>query len=196
MIMKEGFNQFEAVNYNSPEGKDVKGRLDFFKKILTPLFSKALHEAWRTPRKKDDGTYEPQIKTTEDQDWIENHAGSNEVDIANTPFPELPQDWQTSNADSMDVALNEIFYAIENGQSLDVAFIEDASVALHDDWLSRNKDNALPEQAVPFSELSEEDQERDRAIIRIALKTYVAYRDNFDWIGGPPESAPIMDDPR
>jgi hypothetical protein len=57
-----------------------------------------LHEDWRKTRLNEDGTYEPRLKNTSDQEWIAAHDGSTEVDIANTTYENLPADWQAENA--------------------------------------------------------------------------------------------------
>ncbi len=45
-------------------------------------------------------------------------------------------------------------------------FIKDAGSVIHDKWLERNKDWASVEQNKPYSELSEEEKDKDRAIIK------------------------------
>lgn len=55
--------------------------------------SNLLHDEWREPRKKEDNSFEPRIKKTKDEDWVKK-SGTDEEDIANTYFSELPSDWQ------------------------------------------------------------------------------------------------------
>lgn len=51
-----------------------------------------MHEVWRNSRKREDGTYESRIKKSKDEEW--NLAyGTDEVDIANCTFEELPSNW-------------------------------------------------------------------------------------------------------
>ncbi len=52
------------------------------KELLSYSMGADLHEAWRTGRKREDGTYEPRMKKTKDQAYIDAHGGNNEVDIA------------------------------------------------------------------------------------------------------------------
>ncbi len=141
-------------------------------RLVTQLGS-LLHDEWRAPRKKEDGTYEPRPKKTKDQEWAKNH-GTEEVDIANTDYANLPEDWKGENKISAEIAMEEIYKALENGQELDDAFIEQASAVIHEKWLERNKDWAPAEQNKPYGELSEEEKDKDRAIIKKAIEIFQA----------------------
>ena len=70
------------------------------------------------------------------------------------------------------MAIAEVEKAIKNNLALDDSFLELASSVLHDKWLERNGSWAPPEQNKPYSELSEEEKEKDRVIIRQAMKLY------------------------
>lgn len=138
-----------------------------------------LHDEWRKPRWRE-GTkdYEPRIKQTKDEEWSNAHGGSIEVDIANTSYENLPSEWQEENKMSAEVAINEVEKAIENDVLLDDSFIEEASSMLHDKWLERNGGWAPSEQNKPYSELTEEEKEKDRVIIRKAIE--VCVKEDFD----------------
>ena len=129
-----------------------------------------LHEEWRQPRYREiTKDYEPRIKKTKDSAWMQAHGGATEVDIANTPYEDLPSEWQGENKSSAEVAVTEVVNALYGGVgSLNESFIETASSTLHDKWLERNGSWAPPEQKLPYSELSEEEKEKDRVIIRKA----------------------------
>jgi hypothetical protein len=130
-----------------------------------------LHEEWRKPRYREDSKdYEPRIKKTEDKVWSQAHEGAMEVDIANTSYEDLPSEWQGENKISAEVAVSEVEKAVEAGLPLDESFLEVASSTLHNKWLERNGSWAPPEQNVPYSELSEEEKEKDRVIIRKAIE--------------------------
>ena len=130
-----------------------------------------LHEEWRKPRWREESKdYEPQIKKTKDQAWSQSHGGVVEVDIANTPYEDLPSEWQGENKISAEAAVTEVEKAIEAGTPLDESFVEAASSTLHDKWLERNGSLAPPEQNKPYGELSEEEKEKDRVIIRKAIE--------------------------
>ena len=130
-----------------------------------------LHDEWRAPRKQDGGAYEPRVKTTRDTAWIDAHH-SDQVDIANSAYTELPADWQYENQASARVAMKEVWKAIANGEQLDNAFVEKASDFIHHMWLWRNSKWAPVELHKPYADLPEEEKEKDRAIIRKAIEIY------------------------
>ena len=130
-----------------------------------------LHEEWRKPRYREDSKdYEPRIKKTNDQAWSKAHCGAVEVDIANTPYESLPNDWQGENIISAEVAVAEVEEAIKAGVPPDEAFIEATCSMLHDRWLERHGSSAPPEQNRTYAELSEKEKEKDRVIIRKAIE--------------------------
>jgi len=132
-----------------------------------------LHEEWRKPRYREDSKdYEPRIKKTKDEAWSQAHGGAVEVDIANTPYEGLPSEWQGENKISAEVAITEVEKAIKVGTPLNESFIEAASSTLHDKWLERNGSWAPVEQNKPYAELSEEEKEKDRVIIRKAVEVW------------------------
>jgi len=130
-----------------------------------------LHDEWRAPRwREETKDYEPRIKGTKDELWQIGHDGKKEVDIANTPYRDLPEDWKGENKISAEVAVGEIEKAKAAGEKnlRGDAFIEKASAVMHEKWLERNGSWAPPEQNKPYAELSEEEKEKDRVIIRKA----------------------------
>ena len=135
------------------------------------ILASELHDEWRKPRWREESKdYEPRIKKTKDQAWSQAHNGEVEVDIANTPYEKLPSDWQIENKASAEAAIIEVEKAIKGGVALDESFVESASSTLHDKWLERNGNWAPPEQNKPYSELTEEEKEKDRVIIRQAIE--------------------------
>lgn len=131
-----------------------------------------LHDEWRAPRKKEDGTFEPREKSTKDEAWVK-ARGTDKVDIANTDYNNLPEDWKGENKASAEVAMALIHEANSRGDMFDTdIFIEEASDKIHDAWLQRNGSWAPPEQNKPYAELSEDEKEKDRAIVRKAIEIY------------------------
>ena len=64
---------------------------------LAGMLAAQLHEDWRKPRYRSaTRDYEPRVKPTRDEAWIAAH-NKTEVDIANTGYLDLPQDWQAEN---------------------------------------------------------------------------------------------------
>jgi hypothetical protein len=132
----------------------------------------SLHEAWRGSRQRPDGSFEPRLKKTQDQIWIDAHGGQAEVDIANTAYRDLPADWQAENKASAEAAVDEVTRAILQRIPLDAAFLETASAAIHVKWLERNGAWTPEAQKRPYEELSEVEKEKDRVVIREALDIY------------------------
>lgn len=132
-----------------------------------------LHDIWRAPRKKADGTYEPRIKSTTDQKWIKAN-NKKELDIANTNYEDLPEDWKKENRASALVATNIIYKAVSNKVDMtDSKFVEESSASIHAEWLKRNAWAKGGELDVPYSKLPEVEKAKDREIILLAraLKT-------------------------
>lgn len=157
----------QDTGQGTPEQKSPEQK----QQMVTELGS-LLHDEWRAPRKKEDGTFEPRVKKTKDETWKAAHDGAEEVDIANTSFAELPADWQGENKVAAEVAMDQVFHAVESGRFLDDSFVEEASAVVHDKWLERNGAWAPEEQKKPFGELSEEEKEKDRAQLRKAIEVY------------------------
>ena len=130
-----------------------------------------LHEESRALRQKADGTFEPDIKKTDDEKWQAFH-GSKEVDLSSTSFEDLPVDWQKENRLAAQVVLDEIFRAVVSGQKLDEKFVEKASAVIHEKWLAREMNQAQTKQKELFADLTEEEKEKDRVQIRKAIELF------------------------
>ena len=129
------------------------------------------HELWRSTRWNDqDECYEPRPKTTQDPHWIESHGGVNTVDIANTPYPALPSDWQEENRVMAELAVSGVAEALSRGQSCDRHLVETVSATLHDLWVRRNGDWAPEELKKAYDELPEDEKEKDRFFVKQAIQ--------------------------
>lgn len=129
-----------------------------------------LHEQWRSSRRLEDGTFEPRLKTTTDSAWIKKH-GTDQIDIANTRYENLPADWQKENKASADVAVRLVTDGRRAGVDVHSPdFVESASAKVHDAWLERNGEWAPPEQQLPYEALSEEEKAKDRFVVLNALE--------------------------
>ncbi len=133
-----------------------------------------LHDAWREPRKLEDGSYEPRVKKTSDSKWSDEH-GTDEVDIANTSFEDLPTDWQKENADAAEVAYGLLTQGLN--MNLDITsndFIEQAAAEIHTAWLARENNSYARggELDVPYDELPEDEKAKDRSQILIAIEQH------------------------
>lgn len=128
-----------------------------------------LHDEWRAPRKQEDGYYNPRVETTIDEAWVEAH-GTNKVDIANKTYAELPIDWQGENKSSAEVAISEVWKAQLDNKKLDEDFVEQSSSVIHGKWIERSGKQDPEDQQKPYVELSEEEKEKDRVIVRKAIE--------------------------
>ena len=149
------------------------------KEALSYSLGSDLHEAWRAPRKLEDGTFEPRVKKSKDEAWNAVH-GTDEVDIANCSFEELPSNWQYENLEAARVAINLVYDKTINGEEFSVEEIENMSSVIHDEWLKRNDwvydpNYGDPKLAVPYLELSEEEKAKDRAQLGPAQMKVQAY---------------------
>ena len=139
--------------------------------FVNELASK-LHDNWRAGRKKTDGTYEPRPKETKDAKWIKAHNNITQVDIANTNYSDLPEDWKKENRDSALVASNIVYKAGSNKTKMDSKFIEESSASIHSEWLKRNTYAKGGPLDVAYSKLPEVEKEKDRIIIKLAIALY------------------------
>lgn len=130
------------------------------------------HEQWRESRLLENGGFEPRVKDTNDSEWSVAHSGATQVDIANTPFEDLPTDWQAENMAAAETAqgtLNEGFANFEDIKSDE--FIEKASSNIHDEWVGRNSSYAEESGLnVPYDQLPEDEKSKDRAQILTAVE--------------------------
>lgn len=126
----------------------------------------AFHEAWRAPRRKADGTFEPRIKETKDPAWIAAH-GTHQVDIANTPYAALPADWKAENLASAQIAVQLILD--QKGQLITPAMIEAGSSVIHDKWLERNAWAKGGDLDKPYALLPEPEKQKDRNALYQAI---------------------------
>lgn len=152
----------------------------------------ALHENWRKDwerqyKAKHDagapGFESPRPhrrKPTKDGQWSAAHGGITEVDIYNTPWDDLPNDWQEENREAAKVA--ERFLS-ERGGNVDLNDPQtrlEAGEAIHSAWLERHGDEkwegedgpTVREGALgrPFAELDEDEQKKDLDQLLIAMR--------------------------
>ena len=171
----------EKVNID--EGKAIRQMQDKrAKELLSYSMGSDLHEVWRAGRRLEDGTYEPSIKKTKDQAYIDAHGGNNEVDIANLSFAELPSDWQFENLEAAKVAINQVYDVMMGDTPVTKEQIEAMSSVVHDEWLKRNSwvfdpEYGNPDQAKPYQELSAEEKAKDRNQIKEAMTKVIKYRE-------------------
>lgn len=156
---------------------------DLIKEALSYSLGSDLHEAWRAPRKLADGSFEPRMKKSLDEAWNAAH-GTDEVDIANCSFEELPENWQYENLEAARVVIGLVYDKTMAGKQLTDDEKEAFAAVVHDEWLKRNQwvyspDFGDPKLAVPYAELSPEEQAKDKAQLDPAVNKINDYKDGL-----------------
>lgn len=151
------------------------------KEALSYLLGSDLHEAWRAPRKLSDGTFEPRMKKSKDEAWNVMH-GTDEVDIANHSFNELPSNWQYENLEAAKVAIEAVYDKTISGEKISEQEAEQMAAIIHEEWLKRNEwvfdpGYGDPKLAVPYEQLTKEEQDKDKAQLGPAIEKVQAYMD-------------------
>ncbi len=164
-------NLQQTTNTQSVEADKIKEKKD---KLINEL-AYQLHDKWREARKKADGSYEPRIKETKDQDWIKKNGGKTQVDIANTTYTLLPSDWQAENKSAAIVAMDILVDAIDKKKKLDKKFIESSASKIHIEWLKRNTYAKGTPLDVDYSKLPEVEKEKDRVIINEGIQVLIDF---------------------
>ena len=147
------------------------------KKALSYALGSDIHEVWRATRKRADGTFEPRIKKSTDEAWNASH-GTDEVDIANCTFEQLPSNWQYENLEAARVAIEMVFDKTMSEEQISHEESEEMASTIHDEYLKRNVwAQSDPKLGVPFALLSQEEQDKDRAQLGPAQAKVQAYMD-------------------
>jgi len=129
-----------------------------------------LHEDWRSSRKLEDGSFEPREKPTKDVEWVAKH-GVNTVDIANTSYVDLPDDWKKENREAAEVVVSLLDTQV--APDLTVPAVRDElGTKIHDAWLARNEWAKGGELGVPFSQLPPQEQEKDIAQVTMGIQLF------------------------
>lgn len=165
------------MNYNIPtttvapqDQTEAEASKEAIDQAVAALGS-AFHEDWRKTRLNEDGTFEPRVKTTKDEAWIE-ASGTDQVDIANTTYEGLPADWQAENKAAAEVVVgvfNERDGAVDlNDQGTRTAVGEQ----IHAAWLSRNEWAKGGDLDVPFEDLPVDEQNKDLDQVVVAQRVF------------------------
>lgn len=153
------------------------------KEMAAQEIGSRLHGAWRASHLLEDGTYETYQKTTTDEAWIA-ERGTNTVDIANTAFQDLLQDWRQEYEDTARVLVKELWrrgtdwkVKDEQGEYTEEA-LEMAS-AVHGTRLS-HENNALTkgsELDVSFDGLTMDEKLKYLAQVELVMELALGDRD-------------------
>ena len=128
------------------------------------------HEEWRKNRLQDDWTYKPMIEKSQDEIRTKKHW-TDIVDITNTDFEDLPDNWKHENIEAAKVAVDLVYDKLVNLEKITNETIEEFSNIVHKKWLERNWISwSFENQRIAYNNLSEEEKEKDRLQIKIAIE--------------------------
>lgn len=128
------------------------------------------HEEWRKNRIQSDWTYMPMIEKSKDEIRNKKHW-TDTVDIANTDFEDLPDNWKYENIEAAKVAVDLVYEKILNLEKISNEMIEEMSNIVHEKWLERNWiEWSFENQRVSYENLSDEEKEKDRVQIKTAIE--------------------------
>ena len=127
-------------------------------KAVEMLASK-LHENWASSYRSGETA-----KGNENPTRMKDDGMGGQVDILNTSYSDLPPKWQAENKSQAESAISLVAKNMENA----MGNIDGLASEVHEQWLSRNswaKDGPL---GVHYSELPEEEKQKDRDVITAA----------------------------
>ena len=114
--------------------------------------------------------YKPMIEKSEDEEWNLEHW-TDVVDIANTEFEDLPNNWKYENFEAAKVAVDLVYEKVVNWLEITTEMIEKMSKIVHEKRLERNWiEWSFENQRVDYENLSEEEKTKDRVQIEIVIK--------------------------
>jgi len=130
-------------------------------KAVEMLASK-LHGVWA------DGTRATLTAKGAPLEKLKDDGMGGQVDILNTSYADLPPKWQAENKAQAESAISLVARNMDDA----MGNIESLAAQVHEQWLSRN--SWATEQkhplAVPYSELPEEEKQKDRDVVIAAYE--------------------------
>ena len=133
------------------------------------------HEKWRENRLQKDGNYKSMIEKSEDEDrniiyWTD------QVDIANTKFENLPLNRKYENLQAAQVVVNLVYDKVVNWEEINSEMLEEMAEIVHNKWLERNwMEWSFDFQRVSYDQLSEEEKAKDRNQLLQAIEIVKEY---------------------
>lgn len=168
-IMEDEINLIENESRVNEWNRGVEEKSLTEKQILAESMGSDLHEGWRRWRLKEDGTYEPRIIETKDAERIRKYW-TNQVDIANTKFEDLPLDRKYENLEAAKVAVDLVYDKISKWEDISPKLLEEMSAKVHEERLKRNPRAKWSELDKLYYELPESEKLKDRDHILQAIE--------------------------
>ena len=152
---------------------------ELIKEALSYEVSSELHETWRASRKLEDGSYESRHKKSKDEEWNIIH-GTDEADIANLSFKELPFNCKQDYLEEAEVVVNLVFDKAMTEDKINPKEIDDMASIIHNEWLKRNDWVLDPDYGEPnltvFSKLDKKEQDKYKNQVISAIKKVEEYK--------------------
>jgi len=123
-------------------------------------------------------------KGNENPTRIKDDGMGGQVDILNTSYSDLPPKWQAENKAQAESAISLVARNMDDA----MGNIEGLAAQVHEQWLSRNswaKDGPL---GASYSELPEEEKQKDRDVITAAYEILSEMQSSQEEIPGDMES--------
>lgn len=126
-----------------------------------------LHNKWRNSRKIVEGlAIDGQPKREERFKLVDpQNPNGPQIDIANTPFEDLPAAWQNENYLSAEVVMKDISDLREPA----ILNLENESEKVHIAWKNRHPE-VIGEQAEDYDKLSILEKDKDRLVVEEAVE--------------------------
>lgn len=138
------------------------------KSEIIQKIASTFHEEWRKNRLQSDWIYKPMIEKSEDETRNKIHW-TDIVDIANTAFEDLPSNWKYENIQAAKVVVDLVYE--KDLEKITAETIEELSQIVHKKRLERNWIAwSFENQRISYKDLSEEEKEKDRLQIKIAIE--------------------------
>ena len=153
---------------------------ELIKEALSYEVSSDLHETWRAPRKLENGSYDSRYKKSKDEEWNIIH-GTDEADIANLSFRELPFNCKQDYLEEAEVIVNLVFDKVMTDDKFNSKEIDDMASIIHNEWLKRNDwvldpDYGEPELTV-FTKLDKKVQNKYKNQVMSTIKKVEEYKE-------------------
>lgn len=131
--------------------------------VAAAALAAELHDIWRAQYEAANGPDAARMK---------DDGEGGECNI-NAPYSTLPAKWQAENLAAASHAVGVAAYLLSQLSEArsDEQLVEIIAEQVHVAWLERNGAWAPAELAVPYADLTGEEQEKDRVIARLALSS-------------------------
>lgn len=135
-------------------------------------YASELHNEWRASRTEVTGELAKDRLPKREPRWKpvdpKNPDGP-KVDIANTPYEELPPAWQAENRNASQAAMQAISDMISQHPDIGMVDLEELAARTHVNWKERNREWAPEEQMALYIKLPPVEKEKDRKVVEAAV---------------------------